>query len=145
MKQLIVHQVLPAHHFAVHLNLSLCPWKLPLYLPSGEFSNLTACSGHFGCGVRNAFNNPDSLYSMVADLSKPIIPYSDHHLAFPLRIHLTEISLFPIEEVQAAQHELAKGTNLVDYAVSLFGKLHLDKEVPAGEGVHFLLCQIAAN
>jgi hypothetical protein len=79
------------------------------------------------------------------DLSKTIIPYLDRHLAFPLLAHLTEISLFPIEEVQAAQYELAKGTNMVDYAVSLFEELNPGKEITAGEGVHCLLCQIAAN
>jgi translation initiation factor 3 subunit E len=67
------------------------------------------------------------------DLSKTIIPYLDRHLAFPLLAHLTEISIFPIEEVQAAQYELAKGTNMVDYAVNLFQELNPDKEIPAGE------------
>ena len=72
------------------------------------------------------------------DLSKTIIPYLDRHLAFPLLNHLTEISLFPIEDVQAAQYELAKGTNMVDYAVSLFEELNPDKEVPAGEPIRFI-------
>jgi eIF3 subunit 6 N terminal domain len=67
------------------------------------------------------------------DLSKTIIAYLDRHLAFPLLAHLTEISIFPIEEVQAAQYELAKGTNMVDYAVNLFQELNPDKEIPAGE------------
>ncbi|KAF9237670.1 eIF3 subunit 6 N terminal domain-containing protein [Melanogaster broomeanus] len=39
-------------------------------------------------------------------------------------------SLFPVEQVQAAQYELAKGTNMVDYAVSLFEQLHPDEEIP---------------
>ena len=69
------------------------------------------------------------------DLSKTIIPYLDRHLAFPLLAHLTEISIFPIEEVQAAQYELAKGTNMVDYTVNLFEELNPDDEVPAGECV----------
>jgi translation initiation factor 3 subunit E len=79
------------------------------------------------------------------DLSKTIIPYLDRHLAFPLLAHLTEISLFPIEEVQAAQYELAKGTNMVDYAVSLFEELNPDKEVPAGKLLSFGLPFIVAN
>jgi hypothetical protein len=66
------------------------------------------------------------------DLSKTIIPYLDRHLAFPLLAHLVETSLFPIEQVQAAQYELAKGTNMVDYAVSLFEQLHSDEEIPEG-------------
>ncbi|KII86561.1 hypothetical protein PLICRDRAFT_177325 [Plicaturopsis crispa FD-325 SS-3] len=64
------------------------------------------------------------------DLSKTIIPYLDRHLAFPLLAHLAEDELFPVEEVQAAQYELAKGTNMVDYAVSLFQELHPDEEIP---------------
>ena len=66
------------------------------------------------------------------DLTQTIIPYCDRHLVFPLLAHLVENELFPVEEVQAAQYELAKGTNMVDYAVSLFEQLHPDEEVPAG-------------
>jgi translation initiation factor 3 subunit E len=66
------------------------------------------------------------------DLSKTIIPYLDRHLAFPLLAHLVETSLFPVEQVQAAQYELAKGTNMLDYAVSLFEQLHPDEEIPEG-------------
>ena len=67
------------------------------------------------------------------DLSRTIIPYLDRHLAFPLLAHLVETGLFPVEEVQAAQYELAKGTNMVDYTVSLFEQLNPDQEVPIGE------------
>ncbi len=66
------------------------------------------------------------------DLSKTIIPYLDRHLVFPLLAHLAEISNFPLQEVQMAQFELAKGTNMFDYAVSLFKGIHSDKEVPPG-------------
>jgi translation initiation factor 3 subunit E len=66
------------------------------------------------------------------DLSKTIIPYLDRHLAFPLLAHLVETSIFPVEEVRAAQYELAKGTNMVDYAVGLFGQLHPGEAIPAG-------------
>ncbi|TFK60523.1 eukaryotic translation initiation factor 3, subunit 6 [Pluteus cervinus] len=65
------------------------------------------------------------------DLCITIIPYLDRHLAFPLLARLVETGLFPIEEVSAAQYELAKGTNMVDYAVSLFQQIHPDEEVPA--------------
>ncbi|KAF8877520.1 eukaryotic translation initiation factor 3 subunit 6 [Infundibulicybe gibba] len=64
------------------------------------------------------------------DLSKTIIPYLDRHLSFPLLAHLAETSLFPVEEVQVAQYELAKGTNMFDYAVSLFQQIYPDKETP---------------
>ncbi|KIK22614.1 hypothetical protein PISMIDRAFT_680018 [Pisolithus microcarpus 441] len=64
------------------------------------------------------------------DLTKTIIPYLDRHLAFPLLAHLVDSQLFPVEQVQAAQYELAKGTNMVDYAVSLFTQLYPDQEIP---------------
>ncbi|KAI0926640.1 hypothetical protein AcV5_007378 [Taiwanofungus camphoratus] len=64
------------------------------------------------------------------DLTKTIIPYCDRHLVFPLLAHLAENELFPVDQVQAAQYELAKETNMVDYAVSLFQQLHPGEEVP---------------
>ena len=66
------------------------------------------------------------------DLTKTIIPYCDRHLVFPLLAHLAESELFPTEQVQAAQYELAKETNMVDYAVSLFQQLNPDDEAPQG-------------
>ena len=66
------------------------------------------------------------------DLTQTIIPYCDRHLVFPLLAHLVENEVFPVEQVQAAQYELAKGTNMVDYAVSLFEQLHPDEEIPGG-------------
>ncbi|TFK45350.1 eukaryotic translation initiation factor 3 subunit 6 [Heliocybe sulcata] len=65
------------------------------------------------------------------DLTNTIIPYLDRHLAFPLLAHLVDTSIFPAEDVTAAQYELAKGTNMVDYAVSLLQQLNPDAEVPA--------------
>jgi translation initiation factor 3 subunit E len=73
------------------------------------------------------------------DLTQKLIPFLDRHLAFPLLAHLTEISLYPIEDVQKAQYELAKGTNLVDYCVSLFTQLYPGKEVPPGALTYLLL------
>jgi len=66
------------------------------------------------------------------DLTQTIIPYLDRHLAFPLLAHLAETGIFPVEQVREAQYELAKGTNMVDYAVSLYEQLHQDQEPPAG-------------
>ncbi|KAF4586497.1 translation initiation factor 3 subunit E [Pleurotus pulmonarius] len=65
------------------------------------------------------------------DLSKTIIPYLDRHLTFPILAHLAETELFPESEVQVAQFELAKGTNMFTYAASLFAQIHPDEEVPA--------------
>lgn len=64
------------------------------------------------------------------DLSATIIPYLDRHLAFPLLAHLAETNLFPKEQVQVAQYELAKGTNMFDYAASQFANLYPDQTVP---------------
>ena len=66
------------------------------------------------------------------DLTKTVIPYLDRHLSFPLLAHLSELEIFPAEDVTAAQYELAKGTNMVDYAASLFEQLHPGDEPPAG-------------
>lgn len=66
------------------------------------------------------------------DLTQKLVPYLDRHLAFPLLAHLAETSLFPPEQIHQAQYELAKGTNMVDYAITLFEQLHPDEEVPEG-------------
>ena len=66
------------------------------------------------------------------DLTKTIIPYLDRHLVFPLLTHLHESGLFTPEQVVAAQYELAKGTNMVDYIVSLYEQLNPDSEIPEG-------------
>jgi translation initiation factor 3 subunit E len=67
------------------------------------------------------------------DLSQKIIPYLDRHLAFPLLAYLTETGLFPAEEVQTAQYELARKTNMVDFAVNLFEAVYPGQEIPGGE------------
>ncbi len=67
------------------------------------------------------------------DLTKTIIPYLDRHLVFPLLTHLQENGSFGQDQVAAAQYELAKGTNMVDYIVSLYELLNPDSEVPEGE------------
>ncbi|KAH9978351.1 eIF3 subunit 6 N terminal domain-containing protein [Russula compacta] len=64
------------------------------------------------------------------DLTRTIIPYLDRHLVFPLLTHLHESGLFSPEQVAAAQYELAKGTNMVDYIVTLYEQLNPDSEVP---------------
>lgn len=66
------------------------------------------------------------------DLTKTIIPYLDRHLVFPLLTHLRESGFFPKEDVCKAQYELARGTNMVDFAVGLFEDLHPGKEPPKG-------------
>ncbi|KAF8201065.1 eukaryotic translation initiation factor 3 subunit 6 [Mycena galopus ATCC 62051] len=64
------------------------------------------------------------------DLTKRIMPYLDRHLSFPLLVHLSETNLFSVKDVQIAQYELAKGTNMPDYAANLFSQIYPDQEVP---------------
>jgi translation initiation factor 3 subunit E len=67
------------------------------------------------------------------DLTQTIIPYLDRHLVFPLLAHLLETGHFPEKDVIAAQYELARSTNMVDYAVHLHEQLNgEDAEPPAG-------------
>ena len=75
------------------------------------------------------------------DLSKTLIPYLDRHLSFPLLAHLGETGLFPAKEVTVAQYELAKGTNMFDYAKGLFEGIYPGETVPAGacSVVHLVL------
>ena len=73
------------------------------------------------------------------DLTKTIVPYLDRHLAFPLLAHLGETALFPEDQVRVAQYELAKGTNMVDYSVTLFEQLHPGEPIPDGE-LHLVFC-----
>jgi translation initiation factor 3 subunit E len=66
------------------------------------------------------------------DLSRTIIQYLDRHLAFPVLDHLAKTNLFPEEDVQIAQYELAKGTNMVDFAAQLFQSVWPHHEIPSG-------------
>ncbi|KLO10911.1 eukaryotic translation initiation factor 3 subunit 6 [Schizopora paradoxa] len=65
------------------------------------------------------------------DLTDKTLPYLDRHLAIPILAYLTEKTVFNVDQVRAAQYELAKGTNMVDYTIGLFKELHPDEEVPA--------------
>lgn len=55
------------------------------------------------------------------DLTQTLIPHLDRHLALALLNHLTELDtpLYSIEQLQKAQYELVKGTNMIDYAKQL--------------------------
>jgi translation initiation factor 3 subunit E len=66
------------------------------------------------------------------DLSKTIIPFLDRHLVFPLLIHLSQTGIFPAEEIQSAQYELVKGTNMYDYEDSLYSQIHPDQKQTEG-------------
>ncbi|TIC48208.1 hypothetical protein E3Q05_04290 [Wallemia mellicola] len=54
---------------------------------------------------------------MVAyDLTTRLIPFLDRHLALPLLNYLTDLDIYNQNQLQSAQYELVKGTNMVDYA-----------------------------
>ncbi|CED85186.1 eukaryotic translation initiation factor 3 subunit 6 [Phaffia rhodozyma] len=67
------------------------------------------------------------------DLTQRMVPFLDRHLAIPLLDHLSglEPPLFPAASLYAAQYELVKKTNMVDYAQTLFSSVHPGKEAPA--------------
>lgn len=66
------------------------------------------------------------------DLTKKILPYLDRHLGFPLLLNPSLTKLYKPEEVQSATYELAKNTDLVDFALSLFEQVHPDEAPPPG-------------
>ena len=83
-----------------------------------------------GCAP-NFLPDRDASIKWQPTISKTTIPYLDRRLVFPL--HLGEIPIFPKTEVYIAQYELVRGTNMFDYAVSLFKRINPDNEVPQGE------------
>lgn len=98
------------------------------------------------CSSRPATQTGPKIKMAEYDLTRTIIPYLDRHLVFPLLSHLHESGLFAPEQVAAAQYELAKGTNMVDYIVSLYEQLNPDSDVPQGEKrLRFLLFYIPSN
>lgn len=48
-----------------------------------------------------------------------LIPHLDRHLAIPLLAHLSELEIFPADQIARAQYDLVKGTNMVDYVQQL--------------------------
>jgi hypothetical protein len=66
------------------------------------------------------------------DITQKLIPYIDRHLAFPVLAHLSELALFPEEDVKFAQYELARETNMVDFALELFTQLYPGQDPPPG-------------
>jgi hypothetical protein len=74
----------------------------------------------------------DTLDMAEYDISQKLIPFMDRHLAFPVLAHLSELSLFPEEDVRFAQYELARGTNMVDFTLDLFQQLYPDQDPPPG-------------
>jgi hypothetical protein len=67
-----------------------------------------------------------------------LIPHLDRHLAIPLLNHLSDIAIFPAEQLAKAQYDLVKGTNMVDYVEQLYEQAKADGaslEPRGGSGV----------
>ena len=63
-----------------------------------------------------------------------VTSYLDRHLSFPLfALSSLEANKFPLQEVHVAQYELARGTNMFDYAVLLFVQIHPGEQIPSGD------------
>ncbi|KAF8318397.1 eukaryotic translation initiation factor 3, subunit 6 [Clavulina sp. PMI_390] len=65
------------------------------------------------------------------DLTTKILPYLDRHLGFPMLLNESLEKLYKPEEVLAATYDLAKETDLVDFSLGLWNRLHPDQEPPA--------------
>jgi len=67
------------------------------------------------------------------DLTQTIAPYLDRHLVFPLLEFLDlKKDLYPEEDLLKAKLDLlAEKTNMVDFAMDIYKKLHKTDEVPA--------------
>lgn len=73
------------------------------------------------------------IYNMAQyDLTKKILPYLDRHLGFPLLLNPSLSELYKPSEVQSATYELAKTTDLVDFALNLYEQLHPGEPAPPG-------------
>ena len=108
--------------------------KIKMIAVRQEENQLWLCYQNFCiCDHNLGQINKSSTTMAEYDLSKTIIPYLDRHLSFPLLAHLSEISIFPVEQVHVAQYELARGTNMFDYAVSLFEQIYPGEQVPPGD------------
>jgi len=79
------------------------------------------------------------------DLTRKILPYLDRHLCFPLLLNPSLSKLYKSEEVQSATYELAKTTDLVDFALSLYAQLHPGEAAPPGRQCLHIKNMLDAN
>lgn len=79
------------------------------------------------------------------DLTNRILPYLDRHLGFPLLLNQALPTIYKEEDVLTAVYELAKSTDLVDFALSLYEKLHPDQPAPSGNSLPTLTSRAHAK
>ncbi|SOV08368.1 Eukaryotic translation initiation factor 3 subunit E [Ustilago sp. UG-2017a] len=65
------------------------------------------------------------------DLTQTLLPYLDRHLGLPLLSHLAGSGIFSEADIAKAQHELAKNTSMVDYALQLHKQAYPNQPAPA--------------
>ena len=65
------------------------------------------------------------------DLTSKIGTYLDRHLVFPLLEFLEVNEVYPKEEILQAKIDLLNGTNMVDFEMDIYGKLHGTTDMPA--------------
>ncbi|KAL9539382.1 hypothetical protein MBANPS3_010289 [Mucor bainieri] len=64
------------------------------------------------------------------DLTMRMIPFLDRHLVFPLIEFLELKEVYAPEELLQAKYDLFKGSNMVDFVLDLYKKLHKTEEAP---------------
>jgi len=64
------------------------------------------------------------------DLTAKISPHLDRHLVFPLLEFLQTKNIYSEEELMTAKLELLSKTNMVDFAMDMYKKLHKSDNVP---------------
>ncbi|KAI9355574.1 eIF3 subunit 6 N terminal domain-containing protein [Pilaira anomala] len=64
------------------------------------------------------------------DLTMRMIPFLDRHLVFPLIEFLELKEVYAPEELLQAKYDLFKNSNMVDFVLDLYKKLHKTEEAP---------------
>jgi translation initiation factor 3 subunit E len=71
------------------------------------------------------------------DLTKTISPYLDRHLVFPLLEFLdVKKDIYPEEDLLRSKLQLLDKTNMVDFAMDIYKKLHKTEDVPQEMKAH---------
>jgi translation initiation factor 3 subunit E len=65
------------------------------------------------------------------DITQTIAPYLDLHLMFPLLEFLGENQMYSEKDLLKAKLDLLQPTNMVEYAMEIYGQLHETEDIPA--------------
>ncbi|KAI8368014.1 eIF3 subunit 6 N terminal domain-containing protein [Choanephora cucurbitarum] len=64
------------------------------------------------------------------DLTLRMIPFLDRHLVFPLLEFLEVKEIYVLDDLLKAKYDLFKNSNMVDFVLDLYKKLHKTEETP---------------